>query len=504
MQYEMAKASAGSVFLSNNGSQQALDFAAKQDTTHIKTAFQSDETLNRLLKQSKSLFNVEWCFFFLKDSAKDELVLQLAPEHEAAHLEPFLVTLGNLARQTALRGTLLRKGNIDQDIRNILAMPLFLSGQMIGVLTLVNTKEGHFTRFDTQLLNLLAMSVATVIENIRLHERVLAERDRIVETEDQARKALAHSLHDGPTQLLSAIIMHLELCAFLADKDSDRLTIELNKVKTLVQQAEHQVRTLLFELRPLFLETHGIAAALQLLISRHQKYLIETTKLRLKTQTYRSDGTISRQADPVEAALFAIGQEAINNAIKHAQADNITLHLEETPAAICATIIDDGAGFMVDEVMNDYGERGSWGLANSHERAESIGGKLTIASAPGQGTRVAVCVPTTAAEHAQNRVAASRLRAIATPQREMRAERNQPQISDVGDPGMDEILTVEEVAKYLKVSRSTIWRWCNQGKLSAFKIGHGWRVHRSEVENFVGHKLNELEAERPTNSNGRL
>lgn len=51
---------------------------------------------------------------------------------------------------------------------------------------------------------------------------------------------------------------------------------------------------------------------------------------------------------------------------------------------------------------------------------------------------------------------------------------------------MDDILTVQEVATYLKVSRSTVWRWCNQGKLLAFKAGHGWRVPRGAVERFVG------------------
>lgn len=54
---------------------------------------------------------------------------------------------------------------------------------------------------------------------------------------------------------------------------------------------------------------------------------------------------------------------------------------------------------------------------------------------------------------------------------------------------MDDILTVQEVADYLKVSRSTVWRWCNQGRVLAFKAGHGWRVHRSELEKIVGHKL---------------
>jgi excisionase family DNA binding protein len=62
---------------------------------------------------------------------------------------------------------------------------------------------------------------------------------------------------------------------------------------------------------------------------------------------------------------------------------------------------------------------------------------------------------------------------------------------------MDEILTVLEVAEYLKVSRSTVWRWCNQGKLSAFKVGHGWRVHRAEVEKMVGHCLGKIETDIP-------
>lgn len=58
---------------------------------------------------------------------------------------------------------------------------------------------------------------------------------------------------------------------------------------------------------------------------------------------------------------------------------------------------------------------------------------------------------------------------------------------------MDEILTVQEVADYLKVSRTTVWRWCNQGRLHAFKAGHGWRVHRRTVEKLIGQKLEQLD-----------
>jgi excisionase family DNA binding protein len=68
---------------------------------------------------------------------------------------------------------------------------------------------------------------------------------------------------------------------------------------------------------------------------------------------------------------------------------------------------------------------------------------------------------------------------------------------------MGEILTVQEVADYLKVSRSTVWRWCNEGRLLAFKAGRGWRVHRLEVEKMVGYSLEEggKEAIRNTNHN---
>jgi excisionase family DNA binding protein len=61
---------------------------------------------------------------------------------------------------------------------------------------------------------------------------------------------------------------------------------------------------------------------------------------------------------------------------------------------------------------------------------------------------------------------------------------------------MDEILTVQEVADYLKVSRTTVWRWCNEGKLSAFKVGRGWRIHRLEVEKVVGYYPGDEEANR--------
>lgn len=70
---------------------------------------------------------------------------------------------------------------------------------------------------------------------------------------------------------------------------------------------------------------------------------------------------------------------------------------------------------------------------------------------------------------------------------------------------MDEILTVQEVADYLKVSRTTVWRWCNAGKLLGFKVGRGWRIHRSELERIVEQSLGDGEVTKiKGNSDARI
>ncbi len=106
----------------------------------------------------------------------------------------------------------------------------------------------------------------------------------------------------------------------------------------------------------------------------------------------------------METTIFAIVQEAVTNALKHAQANNVVVQLKETPTGLCTTIIDDGEGFALDEVMGDYGQRGSLGIVNIRERSESIGGELTLASEPGQGTRITMYVPRAKDERMKKRI----------------------------------------------------------------------------------------------------
>jgi signal transduction histidine kinase len=91
--------------------------------------------------------------------------------------------------------------------------------------------------------------------------------------------------------------------------------------------------------------------------------------------------------------LFGVVQEAVNNALKHAQAQNIWIRLSEQGREISLVVQDDGCGFDLQAVQASYDERGSFGLISLNERTALVGGKTELISAPGQGTTVRVRVP---------------------------------------------------------------------------------------------------------------
>lgn len=257
-------------------------------------------------------------------------------------------------------------------------------------------------RRAAEMAHLLEVAQRQAEENSHLHATVLAERDRVLEAEEQARRKLATNLHDGPTQLVSALSLRLDLCKMVFEKEPDRLIEEVNATQELARQAVNQIRTMLFELRPLALETQGLPPTLQIFVERRQKEY-PATKLTLNLETDQLVGEIARQDEKVEAALFAIAQETVNNALKHAQAENIVVHLKETSTALHLTINDDGQGFDVEQVLRQYEQRGSLGLINIWERAELIGAELTMHSTLGQGTRITLQVPKAQEERLKKR-----------------------------------------------------------------------------------------------------
>jgi signal transduction histidine kinase len=187
---------------------------------------------------------------------------------------------------------------------------------------------------------------------------------------------------------------------------------ELAKAQDITRRTVDEIRTLLYELRPLVLETEGLVAAVRAFLKRRQKEIADRTEVSLSVRVFGPDGTFLIDEEKVKTALFAILQEAVNNAIKHAEAANIAVVLGETATDFYMMVSDDGQGFETQDVLIKSARQGSLGMINLHERAELIGANLRLKSRPGKGTRIVIRVPRAVEVRQKNRGSTGTLRPI--------------------------------------------------------------------------------------------
>jgi signal transduction histidine kinase len=153
-------------------------------------------------------------------------------------------------------------------------------------------------------------------------------------------------------------------------------------VRQLARETQAELRSLVFELRPPRLEADGLVAT----VGKDLDVLGRAHGLKADLQVH---GTLEL-ASTVEMELYRIVQEALNNAVRHARAESITVGVDAGDGTVKITVRDDGVGF--DPAARAIRER-RLGLTSMRERAESLGGKFTVETAPGAGTTVRVEVP---------------------------------------------------------------------------------------------------------------
>lgn len=258
------------------------------------------------------------------------------------------------------------------DMRSLLGVPIVWKGTVIGAFYLTNKQdEDAFTEADQALIERFAAHAAVVIENARLHESsrelsVVAERNR-----------LARDLHDSVTQTLFSLSLTARAAADLVGRDPDRASAEVAKVAELATAALHEMRDIVFELRPPVLEAEGLAATLR----KHAELVHRVSGVVVTVEV-----TGEADLDPrIEREAYRIVQEALNNAVKHAGASAIAVEIGVRDRGVRVVVRDDGAGFDPDALPV---RAKHLGLTSMEERARSIGGALDVASAPGRGTTV--------------------------------------------------------------------------------------------------------------------
>ena len=259
------------------------------------------------------------------------------------------------------------------DLRTLLAVPLCVDDTILGALDVVN-KPGGFTDEDIQVMQLFADQAAIAIEHAQLHQQ--AEKLAVIEE----RQRLARELHDSVTQALYSVTLYADATRMALSAGRQEVASEhLQELRNMAREAMMDMRLLIFELHPPILEKEGLVTAVQT--------RLETVEARSGLQTtLHVEGEEIRLPLSIEEELYRIVQEALNNAVKHAKAQQVTIEFQYEDKRFCLEVRDDGSGFDPSIAR----QSGGMGLRGLKERVQRIGGQLVIESTLKKGTNLKV------------------------------------------------------------------------------------------------------------------
>jgi signal transduction histidine kinase len=238
--------------------------------------------------------------------------------------------------------------------------------------------------FAGTLVGGLILALLTIGFTLRLERELDLRRADLQElstlllrAQESERRALARELHDEIGQSLSAILMETE-GAECADEPAE-IHERLDSIKRLAEKTVNQVRDLALLLRPSMLDDLGLAPALNW-------YARETSKRTRLNVSVSADDAIDSLPDEHRTCIYRLVQEAVNNAVRHANARTVEVAVRRERQQVNVTVQDNGVGFETRFLRG-------LGLLGMEERVRRLGGRLKISSEPGRGTLVQAALP---------------------------------------------------------------------------------------------------------------
>ena len=293
-------------------------------------------------------------------------------------------------------------------INGAAVFPLLENDGLFGVLAYFSGEELHGEVLE--VLGAWATIVGAVVQNVRLLEREQAARaaaaareaeksqllSRLISAQEDERSRLAGDLHDGPIQALSVLLMKQDRVVRLLGKGERPAALaELQDVQQGMMQQVTALRRQMVALRPHVLDERGLLEALYVLAGEFRdRFGLECV--------VRSTGMPSLPVR-VATALFRIAQEATVNAGKHAPGSAVEVGLTRRADDAVLVVADRGPGFVARVAAREF-VSGHYGLASMRERAEAVGGSLTIEPRPGGGALVTAVIPLRARSHPSGRI----------------------------------------------------------------------------------------------------
>jgi PAS domain S-box-containing protein len=309
------------------------------------------------------------------------------------------------------RNFALAGGYSDEEIRRMQPLDFFVGGERERVARAIQTtfecgessieaafiakdgsaKDYYFTgkRIDFRGVPcLIGMGIdITVRKNAeaatdQYARRLRATSHRLLTVQESERRTLARELHDAVGQELTALSLNLTIIEdAVPATTSAKIRERLEDSQELLEETTRNLRNIMVELRPPGLDELGLLAALK----EHASQVARRSGVAVSVAGAEPR---PRLAPTDEIALFRIAQEALNNVVKHANAAQSSVSLRQNVHSVVLSVIDDGVGFDTAQtpIMGGYG----MGTTTMRERAEAIGARLRLQSAPGHGTQVTV------------------------------------------------------------------------------------------------------------------
>lgn len=340
------------------------------------------------------------------------------------------VPLGEcLCGLAAQRGQLMQRQDVDSDsgmtrpaclaegFCSVMSVPLQAQGRSVGVMHLASRSRRTFSSSEEQLLATVGHQVAIALKNAELYSQVrqfserleqqveertgelaqareaLAEKakqlQRLLATtisiQEEERARIAQDLHDESNQLITGALYEIQAAQESVRGQRGEIALaKLETAKSLMRKIDDVNRWIISGLRPPILDAQGLVQALKWHADTYQKSYRTPCVVQVS-------GRPDRIAPEVETAIYRIVQESLNNVAAHARAQSVHIWIEFRPTRLRVVVEDDGVGFNYESVLT--AAPGQMGLIGMRERAQSIGGRIEVQSAPSQGTRLVLDVP---------------------------------------------------------------------------------------------------------------
>jgi len=253
---------------------------------------------------------------------------------------------------------------------------------MRGQLDKLQNDRENLDRYSNLLSQVQKASSSADVSSSASSNTESSNIEMIVNAQEAERQRLSRQMHDGPAQALSNFILQAEIAMRLLSVDVEQARDELNSLKASAMRTFQQVRSFIFELRPMMLDDLGLIPTIRRYVDSYREQAGIDVNLAIS-------GTERRLEPYLEVMIFRALQELLGNSSRHSHAAMIKVYVDVSDSLVKVSVDDNGKGFSPDVI-----EKGnSLGLKIIKDRVNMLGGSFDIDSSAGKGTRVNFSVP---------------------------------------------------------------------------------------------------------------